>query len=154
MLATLKSTAPVGRLVIDLRKTLTTVPGSQNDIVLKEGDLLVIPRKPQEVTVLGEVQSATSHFYLPSIERDEYISMSGGLTQRADKKRIYVVKVDGSVTANSGNAWFSTSSSQISPGDTIVVPFDAERMRTLPLWQSVTTIIYNLAIAAAAVSSF
>jgi polysaccharide biosynthesis/export protein len=34
------------------------------------------------------------------------------------------------------------------------VPLDTERMRPLPLWQAVTTIIYNLAIAAAAVNSF
>ena len=40
------------------------------------------------------------------------------------------------------------------PGDTIVVPMDAERMRPLPLWQAVTTIIFNLAVAVAAVNSF
>ena len=40
------------------------------------------------------------------------------------------------------------------PGDTIVVPLDAERMRPLPLWTAVTTIIYNLAVAVAAVGSF
>jgi hypothetical protein len=40
------------------------------------------------------------------------------------------------------------------PGDTIVVPLDTERMPALPLWQAVTQIIYNVAIAAAAVNSF
>ena len=40
------------------------------------------------------------------------------------------------------------------PGDTIVVPFDTERLPALPLWTSVTTIIYNLAVAVAAVNSF
>ena len=40
------------------------------------------------------------------------------------------------------------------PGDTIVVPLDAERMRTLPLWTAVSTIIFNLAVAVAAVASF
>jgi hypothetical protein len=34
------------------------------------------------------------------------------------------------------------------------VPLDAERMRPLPLWTSVSTIIYNLAVAVAAVGSF
>jgi hypothetical protein len=37
------------------------------------------------------------------------------------------------------------------PGDTIVVPLDAERIRPLPLWTAVTTIVYNLAVAARAI---
>jgi polysaccharide biosynthesis/export protein len=153
MLTALKATQPVGRLVIDLKKSLRTTPGSTSDVVLKEGDLLMIPRQQQEVTVLGEVQSVTSHFYSPNIDRDEYINMSGGLTQRADKKRIYVVKADGSVMAKSGSAWFSQSSMSMDAGDTIVVPLDAERIRLLPIVQSVTSIVSNLAISAAALSA-
>jgi polysaccharide export outer membrane protein len=79
--------------------------------------------------------------------------MSGGLTQRADKNRIYVVRADGSVVSRSAGAWFG-GGVDIKPGDTIVVPLDAERMRPLPLWTAVTTIIYNLAVAVAAVNSF
>jgi hypothetical protein len=37
------------------------------------------------------------------------------------------------------------------PGDTIVVPLDAERVPALPLWQAVTTILYNIAIALLAI---
>ena len=154
VLAQLKATKPVGRLVIDLEAAVHARPGSDRDLVLKDGDLLVIPRVSQEVTVLGEVQSPTSHLFRSSLDRDDYIGLSGGLSQRADKKRIYVVKADGSVVAKHGHSWFSQSSGAIAPGDTIVVPLDAERMRPLPMWQSVTTIIYNLAIAAAAVHSF
>jgi protein involved in polysaccharide export with SLBB domain len=108
----------------------------------------------QEVTVMGEVQSATSHLYRDDLSRDDYVNLSGGLTQRADSKRIYVVKADGSVIAKSGNSWFSGSAGRMDAGDTVVAPFDAERVRQLPMWQSITTIIYNLAIAAAAVNSF
>ena len=42
----------------------------------------------------------------------------------------------------------------IQPGDTIVVPMDTERLPRLPFWQSITSIIYNLAVAVAAVNSF
>jgi len=154
MLTALKSTEPVGRLVIDLSAASRASPGSAKNVVLKNGDLLIIPRTSQEVTVLGEVQSGTSHFYSPNIGRNGYIDMSGGFTQRADKKRIYVVKANGSVMAKQGNAWFARSGTNIDAGDTIVVPLDAERMRPLPMWQAITTIVYNLAIAAAAVHSF
>jgi protein involved in polysaccharide export with SLBB domain len=153
LLANLKATQPVGRLVINLPKSASAKPGSADDIVLKNGDLLVVPRAMQEVTVLGEVQSSTSHLYSADLGRDDYINKSGGLTQRADEDRIYVVKADGSVLASNGGSWFHRTSS-IHAGDTVVVPMDAERMRALPLWTAVTTIIYNLAIAVAAVNSF
>jgi hypothetical protein len=64
------------------------------------------------------------------------------------------VRADGSVVAGSGKAWFSGGRVDIRPGDTIVAPLDTERMRPLPFWSAVTTIIYNLAISAAAVNSF
>jgi protein involved in polysaccharide export with SLBB domain len=154
LLANIRNAVPVGRLVIDLNTSMKARPGSELDVVLKDGDRLLVPRITQEVTVVGEVQSATSHLYRADMSRDDYIAMSGGLTPRADDDRIYVVRADGSVVTRSGNAWFSGGGVGIQTGDTIVAPLDTERMRPLPFWTAVTTIIYNLAIAAAAVNSF
>ncbi|HKS58437.1 MAG TPA: SLBB domain-containing protein [Steroidobacteraceae bacterium] len=149
----LRNAEPVGRLVIDLKRSMAATPGSEQDIVLKDGDRLLVPRVTQEVTVLGEVQTVTSHLYHADLSRDSYVAMSGGYTPRADKSRTYVVRADGSVVARSGSSWFGGGTS-IRPGDTIVAPLDTERMRPLPFWTAVTTIVYNLAIAAAAVNSF
>jgi protein involved in polysaccharide export with SLBB domain len=154
LLANIRNATPVGRLVIDLNRSMAAQPGSEQDVVLKDGDRLLVPRVTQEVTVVGEVQSATSHLYRAELSRDDYIAMSGGLTPRADDNRIYVVRADGSVVVRGGNSWFSGGSVNIKSGDTIVAPLDTERMRPLPFWTAVTTIIYNLAIAAAAVNSF
>jgi polysaccharide export outer membrane protein len=155
LLTQLKGTKAVGRLVIDLERVLDSPVGSENDIVLREGDQLVIPKQKQEVTVIGEVQNTTSHFYRASLTRDDYIGLSGGLTRKADRGRIYVVRADGSVIASEGGGWFRRSAQvAIRAGDTVVVPMDTERMPALPLWQAVTSIVYNLAIAAAAVNSF
>jgi protein involved in polysaccharide export with SLBB domain len=153
LLKDLQAAEPVGRLVIDLDKVLAAKPDAISDLVLRNGDRLRIPKMPQEVTVIGEVQNATSHLYLPSLTRDDYLRMSGGATKKADDKRIYVVRASGSVDAGGGSKWFKNSGGDIRPGDTIVVPLDAERMRPLPLWTSVTTIIYNLAVAVAAIGS-
>jgi protein involved in polysaccharide export with SLBB domain len=152
LLDDLQNAEPVGRLVIDLDRVLAAEPGSSSDLMLKSGDRLRIPRQAQEVTVIGEVQNATSHLYDPDMSRDDYLRMSGGATQKADDKRIYVVRANGSVDAGSGSRWFQ-GSGNISPGDTIVVPLDAERMRPLPLWTAVTTSIYNRAVAVAAIGS-
>ncbi|MFT3906202.1 MAG: SLBB domain-containing protein [Steroidobacteraceae bacterium] len=148
----LKSTQAVGRLVIDLSAAMNASPNSADDIILRDGDLLVVPKRSQEVTVMGEVQTVTSHLYRANLSRDDYVNISGGLTRQADRKHIYVVRADGSVIANS-DRWFS-GAGEMKPGDTIVAPLNTDRLPTLPLWQSVTQIIYNLAIAAAAVNSF
>jgi protein involved in polysaccharide export with SLBB domain len=155
LLTQLKATKAVGRLVIDLNDVLNSPVGSAHDIVLREGDLLVIPKQKQEVTVIGEVQNNTSHFYRENLTRDDYIGLSGGATRKADRGRIYIVHADGSVVSSESAGWFRRSGQvAMRPGDTIVVPLDTERMPALPMWQAVTSILYNLAIAAAAVNSF
>ena len=155
LLSQLQSSTPTGRLVIDLDSALFR-HSSEADIELRGGDTLAIPRQKQYVTVIGEVQNATTHVYKSGLSRNNYIQLSGGTTQRADDKRIYVVRADGSVVAAQESPfWFKRSAStQLEPGDTVVVPLDAERMRPLTLWTAVTTIIYNLAVAVAAVNSF
>lgn len=151
LLEQLRQTQPVGRLVIDLDGILRAGSGDA-DVVLRGGDRVLVPRLAQEVSVLGEVQNPTSHLYRPGMSRDDVVALSGGTTARADRKRTYVVRADGSVIANSSR-WFSGGNVDVRPGDTVVVPLDAEKMRPLPLWTAVTTIIYNLAVAAAAVGS-
>ena len=154
LLGQLRAQRAVGRLVIDLPKMMHARPGSATDVILRDGDQLIVPRFQQEVTVIGEVQSATSHLYSSELSRDDYIGLSGGVTQRADRGKIYVVHANGSVVAAQGHRWFQSSDVKIKPGDTIVVPLDTERLPPLPFWTAVTTIIYNVAIAVAAVRSF
>ncbi len=148
LLGQLRNTKPVGRLVINLQGVLKGPPGGQDDVLLKDGDKLVIPKKTQEVTILGEVQSPTSHVFEPGLSREDYIAKSGGTTQHADRKRIYVVRANGDVTSSGrGTGWFRrTRETEIRPGDTIVVPLDTQKVPKLLLAQAITTIIYNLAI--------
>jgi polysaccharide biosynthesis/export protein len=154
LLAELRSVKPVGRLAIDLPRVLRARPGSPDELVLEDGDVLMVPGVIQSVTVLGEVQSPTSLLFDPSLDRDQYIARSGGMTRRADANRIYIVRANGMVEASGSRRWFQASQMQVQPGDTIVVPTDIERMRPIPLWSAVTSIIFNLAVAVAAVNSF
>jgi protein involved in polysaccharide export with SLBB domain len=115
---------------------------------------LLVPKKTQEITILGEVQSQTSHVYEPGLTRSDYIAKSGGTTQKADKKRIYIVRANGDVVTEGRTGWFRrTQTLAMRPGDTIVVPLDTEKVRALPLWLAVTTIIYNLSVAILAIHS-
>jgi protein involved in polysaccharide export with SLBB domain len=154
LLSDLQSATPVGRLAMDLNSVIQAEPGSAGDVVLEDGDVLMVPGPMQSVTVLGEVQSPTSILFEEGLSRDDYINLSGGMTRRADADRIYIVRANGQVSAGGSRKWFSASDTSVEPGDTIVVPTDIERMRPLPLWSAVTTIIYNMAVAVAAVNSF
>jgi polysaccharide export outer membrane protein len=154
LLSQLKGTRAVGRMVINLPTLMREPIGSTDDVVLRDSDRLVVPRFEQQVTVLGEVQNTTSLLYNPRWSRDDYIAQGGGLTRRADGRHIYVVRANGSVVASGSGGWFRrTGSVDIKPGDTIVVPLDVEHLPPLPLWTAVTTILYNVAIAVAAVHS-
>jgi len=154
LLTQLRAARAVGRVVINLPRIMQSPAGSPYDVVLRDGDQLLVPRFLQEVTVIGEVQSATSHLYRPGLSRDDYIAMSGGTTRRADNGRIYIVRADGSVGPTSGGGWFRTAShEQMRPGDTVVVPLNAEHMPPLPMWQAVTQILYNVSIALLAIHS-
>lgn len=153
LVAQLETTKAVGRLVINLPKILDN--DKRYDVVLQDGDKLWVPDQPQEVTVIGEVNYATSHLYDPNLTRDNYIRRSGGLTYKADKERVYVIKANGEILApTDGGGWFTNNWQQdIDAGDTIVVPLDAERMRPLALWGGVTEIIYRIALSVAAFSN-
>ncbi len=149
LLDQLRATEAVGRLVIDVSHL------DSDELELRDGDQLLIPQKPQVVTVLGEIQQNTSHLYDEGLSRNDYINLSGGLTRRADKGRIYVVRANGAVIANNGSRWLGRGERfDIRPGDTIVVPLDTDRMRPLTFWGNVTQILYQGAIAVAAIKTF
>ena len=153
LLTQLEDTQPLGRLVINLDGVVSRSIGSRDDIILRDGDELIIPKIKQEVAVIGEVQNSTAHLFRSGLSRNDYVALSGGTTNRADSKRTYVVRADGSVVAGKGGWFGGKADIAIQPGDTIVVPLDTEKLPPLPFWQAVTTILYNAAVAVAAIGS-
>ena len=151
LISQLRNAVATGRLVIKLDDLMAGV--MEADVVLKDGDLLIVPGLRQEVTVLGEVQYPTSHVFERGLGRDDYIGKSGGFSQRADGKRTYVVRANGAVLAKAKTSWFQREAAGgIEPGDTVVVPLKVDQ--PLARWSQITQIIYNLAIAATAVARF
>ncbi|MDH3352506.1 MAG: hypothetical protein OEM51_13255, partial [Gammaproteobacteria bacterium] len=64
-------------------------------------------------------------------------------------------RANGAVVAGNRSRWLGRgSNTEIRPGDTIVVPLDTDRMRPLTFWGNVTQILYQGAIAVAAVKTF
>lgn len=150
MLTDLENIEAVGRLVVDL--SAISVGIEQADLQLEDADVLYVPSTKQTIAVMGEVQHAATHRYKQGLTLDQYLNMSGGVRERADDGRTYVVKANGSVMLPSRSMWFS-SEDRLQPGDTIIVPLDTEYKDNLTLWTQVTSIIYNTAVAFASISN-
>ena len=140
-----------GRIVIDFAGIIDG--DLQADFILEAGDNLYIPTKSNAVAVVGMVQFESTHFYKDNLSMDDYLALSGNLKEQADEGRIYVIKADGAVKIPQDDNWFTASmETTIQPGDTIVVPLDSGYMTNLTLWSTATQIIYNTAVAIAAIS--
>ena len=153
-IASLSNAEATGRLVIPLSDV---VSGLGEDVVLRDGDRLLIPKFSQEVTIIGEVRRPTSYLFDPNFGQADYIEQSGGYKDRADKSGLYIVKAGGEVVIpRRGLFRFQSAKRAVGPGDTIVVPLDTDdtRIRGIPLMAEVSTIIYQLALGSAAVRSF
>jgi len=113
-----------GRLVIHLRPDLKGFAGSPDDIEVRAGDSLTIPKRPGSVLVIGQVYNANALTYAPGRNAGWYLSRAGGPTQLADKGEVVSVRADGSVTGGKQGSFWSGSllSATVGPGDAIVVP--------------------------------
>ncbi|WP_404401712.1 SLBB domain-containing protein [Idiomarina seosinensis] len=149
LLKDLTAVEPVGRMVIDLPSILAN--RADQDIQLRDGDMLHVPTQQNSINIIGEVQFASAHRYKGGTTVDDYIRMSGGLKSKADEERIYVIKADGSVQQRE-SSWFAVTHSQLEPGDTIVVPLDSMYIDNLNLWTSATQIVYQISVAIAAIA--
>ena len=152
--SSLLSTVATGRMVIPLADIMAN---RTQDLILRDGDRLIIPKFSQEISVLGEVRRPSSYLYNPNSKKSDYIKQSGGFKDRADKKSIYIVKADGTIIIpKKGLFVFRSEKNSISSGDTIVVPLDADEteIHGIQLLSEVSRILYQLALGAAAVNSF
>jgi protein involved in polysaccharide export with SLBB domain len=127
----LEATAPLGRVVIHIPPNLKRLAKTPADIPLRDGDVLIIPKKTNYVVVSGEVFHPTAVSYIPGRSAKWYLSQSGGLTQIADRSAMFVVRADGSVLAakNNSGIWAGDPMNAVlKPGDSIVVPEKAPKV--------------------------
>ena len=117
--------APIsGRMVIHIRADRKNFAGSPDDLELRAGDSLNIPKQPGGVLVIGQVYNSNALTYTPGRNAGWYLSRAGGPTPLANKGEIFIIRADGSVAGGKqGGLWSGGAlSATMSPGDTIVVP--------------------------------
>jgi protein involved in polysaccharide export with SLBB domain len=129
----LEATAPLGRLVIHIPSDFRRLARTAADVSMRDGDVLIIPKKTNYVVVSGQVFNPTAVSYIPGRSAKWYLSQSGGLTQIADRAGVFVVRADGSVLSSKNNSGFwlgDPLSAVLKPGDSIVVPEKAPKIAT------------------------
>jgi len=146
-----ENTAGLGRLVFDFDEVFND---KNLEIFLEDGDTISVPKNSQSVSVIGEINSPNTHLFDASITIEDYIQLSGGKTNFADEDGVYVIKANGNVVKEEGSAFFRQNRFILEPGDTIVVPIEIKIADNIKVATDLTQIIYQMAVAAAAVQSF
>jgi protein involved in polysaccharide export with SLBB domain len=115
---------PVGRLTIRISSDVQHWANTPNDIEVRDGDVLMIPKKPNEVMVTGQVYNSSAIGYRPNKSAKWYLSQAGGPTQLANKGAAFVLRADGTVISSSSSGLFigNAMNSVLQPGDMVVVP--------------------------------
>jgi protein involved in polysaccharide export with SLBB domain len=148
----LRSIDPIGRQVI-IADPFLLKSDPQLNFQLQDGDKLFIPRRTESISVVGEVLSPISHVYNSDLSIDDYLTLSGGLSDGADRNRIFIVGPNGQATLYSNRLFGTNISETLLPGSTIVVSRDPQPFDWLKLSGVITPIFSDLAIAAASISA-
>ncbi len=150
----LTANPPIGRLTIRISSDIQHWANTPNDIEVREGDVLWIPKKPNQVMVTGQVYNATAIGYRPNKSAKWYLSQAGGPTQLANKGAAFVIRADGTVISSSSSGLFigNAMNSVLQPGDTVVVPEKA--IGGGPNWTLILQAASVAATAAVAIGYF
>ena len=101
---------------IDLEKAMAQ-PGSEYDLVLREGDVLSVPKLNNTVKVNGAVMMPNTVGYLSDKNANYYLDQAGGYALNAKKSKKFVIYMNGQVARIKGR-----SKDKIEPGCEIIVP--------------------------------
>ena len=137
------------RVGINLKKIMEN-KNSYQDLVLKDGDVLIIPSEKQTVEVKGLVLAPSLVRYEKGQSTRSYINSAGGFSDNAQRKSVYVVYANGDVKGTSRFLFFR-SYPKVAPGALVIVPEKPEKKslsttETVSVMTALTTLailIYN-----------
>lgn len=151
------NTPPPGRVTIQLSSNIKTWANTPRDIIVRAGDVLVVPKRPSYVLVQGQVYGPTAVAYRPGKSAKWYLLQAGGTTNLANKKATFVIRADGTVIGNHSSSWIAGDWMNIplQPGDMIVVP--EKVLGGPPIWKSVfatAQVLSSIATSALIISTY
>jgi protein involved in polysaccharide export with SLBB domain len=146
----MKGLKATGRIVLELRPNMNGTEAFP-DLVLEDGDRLVVPFRPATVNVIGSVYNSNAFIYKTGKTVGDYLRLAGGPTRDGDGHREFVIRADGSTVSrqqHSGLLSPGFNSLRLMPGDTLVVPEKINRGATLRALRDYSVIFGQLGLAA------
>ena len=127
------------RKIQPLGKVVVSDKGVIANILLEQGDQIVIPNKTDLIQVGGEVMMPQAVVFNKNASLEDYVAWAGGYTDRANDKRIAVVHANGLMEFKDGG--------DVMAGDQILVmpKVDSKMMQSI---KDITQVIYQVAVAA------
>ena len=105
---------------IDLEEIIRS-PKSKSDLLLKEGDVIVVPKKLETVRLRGELLYPTTVRFIPNKSLKYYINSSGGFDNKAKRSDTYIVYANGDVARTKKFLFFNLYP-KAEPGSEVIVP--------------------------------
>ena len=105
---------------IDLVSVLKS-PGSKSDLLIEEGDVIIIPKRLETVRLRGELLYPTTVRFSPGRTLKYYINSSGGFDSKAKRSGTYLVYANGDVSRTKKFLFFNMYP-KVEPGSEIIVP--------------------------------
>ena len=115
------------RIGLDVKKILNR-KHSKYDLLLNDGDMLLVPSEKQTVEIRGEVLAPSLVRYEKGASMHQYVSSAGGFASRAKRSAIYVMYANGDIKATRTSLFFKNYP-KIEPGAIIIVPSKPEKQR-------------------------
>jgi len=124
VVARLKSAPVTGRLVIHIGSDFHKWENTPDDIELRAGDVLRIPKQPAFVLVSGQVYNTSAITFEPNQTAAWYLRRAGGPTEIANKGDIFIIRANGDVVGRGSGSWLDhhVLETRLEPGDVVVVP--------------------------------
>jgi len=146
----------LGRMVIDLKGAVTTCDET-SDIVLEDGDHIIVPKYQDDVSVIGQVYFPTSHKFQSKRAALDYINLSGGTKELAQREHAYIVQANGEVMSvrSGASTWgwlLSPANAKVTPGSTIFVPLSVDRINGREFTETLVDLFYKITLGAASVN--
>ena len=131
---------------INLDKAMEN-PGGDYDIVLRDGDRIVVPEYNGTVKISGNVQFPNTVAYNDKKGYKYYINKAGGFGSRAKKSKTFIIYQNGTMAQVGRNT-------KVEPGCEIIVPTKAKKdMSTVTQWLSIGSTITGLAAMIATIAN-
>jgi len=146
----LREARAAGRMVVEANPVvLASRP--ELDVLLEPGDLVAMPKRPNEVTVVGAVQNPGSLQFTSGWRSADYVRAAGGAQRFADPSRAFVVLPNGTAQPAGLGAW-QQGGPPVPPGSLVVVPQDPSPFESWGFLRDITQIASQFALSAAALA--